>query len=72
MLGLIFTIKVNMPNLIWISHGLEVEYTHHPGEDWGGFGWRVAPSIEIHKVVGATQEIDEDLLKNQIYDSRHR
>ena len=51
----------------------EVEYTLHLGEDWGGFGWRVPPSIELHEVrcVEGPGDYDEDLLREQIYEERH-
>jgi len=58
------------------EHILEVEYVHYPGEDWGGFGWRVPPSIEIREVrvvEGPTQTFESTSeLEQHIHDEFHR
>lgn len=62
---------------LWFREAiLEVEYTHHPGEDWGGFGWRVPPRIELNKVTVVEGELespyDDSELEQHIYDEFHR
>lgn len=59
---------------LWFKNAIiEVEYTYHPGEDRGSFGWRVPPTIEIHKVNVIEGELSDcDGLGDKIYDEFHR